>query len=276
MKIHFTLFALFIIGIATHTYAQCDMQIKYSVADFNSTVKGSLKIVDQIGNAVTLCNDETTATEKTHRLTSLGKYTMIAYFDSEEFGRDSVARSFTLTGDEKSVEVSLLFNIEDKNRYNKEEENIAAGHFIITKISKPSPLVMLKYIKNETSKKAYIVGPLFTIHNASQDTIYGQHMPGYFWGTLSEWKDGKFGSTIGGEIFTSWAYEAPLYPNKSKTASVGGTGVIVPKGRYMFNLYYSTERRTKGQTDLVGESNTIRWWCGTENWHVISHPFEVK
>ena len=134
MKIHFTLFALFIIGIATHTYAQCDMQIKYSVADFNSTVKGSLKIVDQIGNAVTLCNDETTATEKTHRLTSLGKYTMIAYFDSEEFGRDSVARSFTLTGDEKSVEVSLLFNIEDKNRYNKEEGNIAAGHFIITKI----------------------------------------------------------------------------------------------------------------------------------------------
>ena len=268
---------LMVIAFAAGVAAQCNMQIEYAVKDIQSKVHGTLKMILPDGNATILFDDTTRQIKKDYYLNQLGEYRITAIFSSSTSGRDSLERSFMLTGEEYKVETILHFQRESKNWcvWNS-SDSISSGRFLITKYSNPSPLVKISYLRSCTSEKGDIPGPLFVVKNESQDTIYGEHLPGYLWGTLFMWRDGEYVGTKGGIIDLNFNSEPPLYPDSEKMAWVGSFGKKITPGKYRFNLYYSTEDKLKGTFRKICENASFRWWSDVQNWHLLTCEFEAN
>lgn len=208
---------------------------------------------------------------------------MIAIFFSPSFCRDSIERCFTLSDADYKVETKVRFDYEHKNMSDKKSaEFISSGHFTITKYSNSSPLVMIQYLRNNNGEDDDIPGPYFLVKNESRDTLYGEWLHGYFWGTLSKWKDDKYVGDYGIKIDDgwyikgNWSEEPPLYPDSVTHAWVGTFGKKTDPGRYRFNMYYSTEKKAKNSAIIYSESNTFRWWSDVQNWHLLTCEFEIK
>lgn len=125
-------------------------------------------------------------------------------------------------------------------------------------------------------KNGEFPGPQFLVKNESRDTLYGEWLPGYLWGRLSIWNDGKYVGNLVGQICTTCDEEPPLYPNFVKPAWIAAFGRRTPPGKYRFNLYYSTENKTKGTATLVSETNAFRWWSAVQNWYLLTCEFEIE
>lgn len=256
---------------------QCDMHIDYSSKDYPVAAHGTLRLVLPDGKSTMLFNDTAKQMQKSYRLEQLGEYRLIATFSSTLSGRDSIERSFALSGEEYKVETVAHFSRDriDLSDW-KSKDSISSGFFKITKYSKPSPLVKMKFLPNNNGENGELPRPMFIVKNESRDTLYGEWLPGYFWGTVSRWKDGDYVGNYGGQICTTWDEQPPLYPDSVTTAWVGSNGVRVPPGRYRFNLYYSTEDKIKNSAPLFYESDSFRWWSDVQNWHLLTCEFEIK
>lgn len=256
---------------------QCDMLIDYAVEGILSTTHGTLSMLLPDGKSTILFDDTVRQMQKTIHLEQLGEYRLKTVFSCAQSGRDSLERSFTLTGEEHKVESSAHFRRELRNYSDwKSKDSINSGRFTITKYSHPSPLVKIEFVRNSTGENGEFPGPLFLVKNESRDTLYGEWLPGYFWGTLSIWADGKYEGNHGGQICTTWTDEPPLYPDSVKPAWVASFGRKTRPGKYRFNLYYSTENDIKGSARKVYESESFRWWSAVQNWHLLTCEFEVK
>lgn len=268
---------IIVIAFAASAAAQCNMQIDYSVEDIQSTVHGTLRMLLPNGNTVVLIDDTTRQIKKDYNLNQLGEYRITAIFSSNTSGRDSLEKTFMLTGEEYKVEAMLHFQKESKNWYDwNNKESITSGHFKIIKYSNPSPSVKISFLRYyNTGEIGEVQGPLFVVKNESQDTIYGEYLPGYLWGTLFMWRDGEYVGAKGGMIDLDFNPEPPLYPNSEKLAWVGSFGRKITPGKYRFNLYYSTEDRAKGSSKLTCETDSFRWWSDVQNWHLLTCEFET-
>ncbi len=256
---------------------QCDMLIDYSVEKIPSTSQGTVRLLFPDGESTIVFDDTVKQMQKEYHLKQLGKYRLTVTFSNIISGRDSIERTFTLTGEEYKVETTVHFRRERKDLSDwNSKDSINYGHFTITKYSNPSPLVKIEYLRSSAGENGEFPGPQFLLKNESRDTLYGEWLPGYFWGTLSRWVDGKYVGNLGGEICTTWANEPPLYPDSVKPAWVASFGVQIPPGKYRFNLNYSTENNRKGSASLVYESDTFRWWSSVQNWHLLTCDFETK
>ena len=253
------------------------MLIDYSVEKIPSTSHGTLRMLLPDGKSTILFDDTISQIQKKIHLEQLGEYRLTAVFFSALSGKDSLERRFILTGEEYKVEMSARFERERRNYSDwKSKDSINSGRFTITKYSHPSPLVKMKYIRSSTGENNEFPGPLFIVKNESRDTLYGEWLPGYFWGTLSKWVEGKYVGNHSGQICTTWADEPPLYPDSIKPAWVASFGIKTPPGRYRFNLFYSTENNIKGSATKIYESDTFRWWSSVQNWHLLTCEFETK
>ena len=273
------IFAIFILILSSviSVKGQCDMLIDYSVEKIPSNSHGILRMHLPDGKSTILFEDTIRQIQKTIHLEQLGEYRLTAVFFSALSGKDSLERRFILTGEEYKVETSAHFDRERRNFSDwKSKDSINSGRFTITKYSHPSPLVKIKFLRNHTGEHGEFPGPEFLIKNESPDTLYGEWLPGYFWGTLSKWMEDKYVGNLGGEICTTWTDEPPLYPDSVKTAWVASFGRKVPPGKYRFNLYYSTENNKKGTATKICESDTFRWWSSVQNWHLLTCEFETK
>ena len=273
------IFAIFILILSSviSVKGQCDMLIDCSVEDIQSTSHVALRMLFPDGKNTILLDDTVKQMQKEIHLEQLGEYRLAAIFSNVLSGRDSLERTFTLTGEEYKVETIAHFQREKKNLSDwKSKDSINSGRFTITKYSKSSPLVKIKFIRNSNGENEGIPGPQFIVKNESRDTLYGEWLPGYFWGTLSRWVDGKYVGNMCGQICTTWTEEPPLYPDSVKLAWVGSSGRRIPPGRYRFNLYYSTENNIKGSATKIYESDTFRWWSSVQNWHLLTCEFETK
>ena len=276
MKKIFAIFILFLSNVIS-VKGQCDMLIDYSVEKIPSTSHGTLRMLLPDGKSTILFDDTIRQIQKTIHLEQLGEYRLTAVFFSALSGKDSLERRFILTGEEYKVEMSARFERERRNYSDwKSKDSINSGRFTITKYSHPSPLVKMKYIRSSTGENNEFPGPLFIVKNESRDTLYGEWLPGYFWGTLSKWVEGKYVGKHSGQICTTWADEPPLYPDSTKPAWVASFGIKTPPGRYRFNLFYSTENNIKGSATKIYESETFRWWSSVQNWHLLTCEFETK
>lgn len=255
--------------------AQCNMQIDYSVEDIQSTAHGALRMLSPDGKTTILFDDTIRQMKKDFSLEQLGEYRLKAIFTNDFSGIDSLERVFTLTGEEYKVETILHFQKEPKNWYVLEsKDSITCGQFMIIKYSNPSPLVKIKYLRYCTGENGEIQGPLFVVKNESQDTIYGEYLPGFLWGTLSMCCDGEYVGARGGVIDLNCYPVPPLYPNSEKMAWVGSFGIKITPGKYRFNLYYSTEDKSKGTSELTSETDSFRWLSDVQNWHLLTCEFE--
>lgn len=256
---------------------QCDILIDYSVKDIQSTCYGTLRMLHPDGKSTILLDDTIKQMQKEIHLEQLGEYRLTAIFSNVKSGKDSLERTFMLTGEEYKVEAIAHFQREKKDLSDwKCKDSITSGRFTITKYSKPSPLVKIKFLRNSLGENDEFSGPHFLVKNESRDTLYGEWLPGYFWGSLSKWVDDDYVGNHVGHIDTTWNEEPPLYPDSTKMAWVGSFGVKVRPGKYRFNLYYSTENKIKGSASLVSETNSFRWWSSVQNWHLLTCEFETK
>jgi hypothetical protein len=268
---------ILILSNAISVKGQCDMLIDYSVENIPSTSHGILKMLLPDGKSTLVLDDTVKQMRKEYHLEQLGEYRLTAVFFSALSGRDSLERTFTLTGEEYKVEIIAHFQREKKNLSDwKSKDSINSGRFTITKYSHPSPLVKMKYLRSSTGENGEFPGPQFLVKNESLDTLYGEWLPGYFWGRFSRWVDGEYVGNRSGQICTTWDDEPPLYPDSVKPAWVASFGARIPPGKYRFNLYYSTENNIKGAATKICESNTFRWWSSVQNWHLLTCEFETK
>ena len=242
-----------------------------------STSQVALKMLFPDGKSAIVFDDTIKQMQKEFRLEQLGEYRMAIFFTNSISGRDSLERTFTLTGEEYKVETIAHFWRQKKDLSDwKCKDSINSGRFTITNYSYPSPLVKMKFLRNNMDKIGEIPGPQFLVKNESADTLYGEWLPGFLWGSLSRWVEGKYVGELVGQICTTWDYEPPLYPDSVKMAWVASDGKRVPPGKYRFNLYYSTENNIKGAATKIYESDTFRWWSSVQNWHLLTCEFETK
>ena len=255
--------------------AQCNMQIDYSVEDIQSTAHGALRMLSPEGKTTVLLDDTVRQMKKDFSLEQLGEYRLTAIFTNKLSGIDSLEKVFTLTGEEYKVKTIIHFQREPQKEYVFDcKDSIYSGRFTIIKYSNPSPLVKIKYLRYCTGENGEIQGPLFVVKNESQDTIYGEYLPGFLWGTLSMCCDGEYVGARGGVIDLNCYPVPPLYPNSEKMAWVGSFGIKITPGKYRFNLYYSTEDKSKGTSELTSETDSFRWWSNVQNWHLLTCEFE--
>ncbi|MCR5513394.1 MAG: hypothetical protein K6F43_07505 [Prevotella sp.] len=276
MKQIFAIFVLILSNVIS-VKGQCDMLINYSVEKIPSTSYGTLRMILPDGKSTIVLDDTVKQMQKEYHLEQLGEYRLTVIFSNAISGRDSLERTFTLTGEECKVETTVHFWREQKDLSNwKSKDSINSGRFTIIKYSNPSPLVKIKYLRSSTGENNEFPGPQFIVKNESRDTLYGEWLPGYFWGTFSRWVDGEYVGNHVGQICTTWTDEPPLYPDSVKLAWVASFGARIPPGKYRFNLYYSTENKIKGSTTKLFESDTFRWWSSVQNWHLLTCEFETK
>ena len=276
-KIKALIILLIVFAHVVAVKGQCDMSIVYTVIGNLPDAYGELRILCPDGKSITLFDGKDRQMQGSYRLEQLGNYRLNVVFSSAISGRDSLEQSFSLSGEEYKVEVRARFERKKKDIFGiKSEDSLTSGLFKIIKYSNPSPLVKIKFLRNSMGENGEFPGPHFLVRNESRDTLYGEWLPGYFWGTLSRWEDGKYVGDYCGQICTVCEEEPPLYPNEEKMAWVASFGRRTAPGKYRFNLRYSTKRDTMNSTRLFSKSNSFTWWSDVQNWHLLTCEFEVK
>ena len=270
---------LLLLAQSTSLRGQCDLHIDYSVKDLPTSSLGTLRLLMPDGTDYILFRDTCRQTEFTCRLEQLGEYRMTATFTNGIKCDESLEQVFNLTGDEYLVESIVHFRRERMDLSDwSSKDSIPSGFFTITKCLHPSPLVKIKYLYTNSRRGDDILGPIFSIINDSQDTLYGEWLPGYFWGVLSRWKDGDYVGYSVGSIDTDWVEEPPLFPGQEKNAWVASFGRITPPGKYRFHLYYTTDSPyvSKRSAGLTRETETFRWWSSVSKWYLLVCDFEIQ
>lgn len=270
---------LLLLAQSTSLRGQCDLHIDYSVKDLPPSSLGTLRLLMPDGTDFILFRDTCRQTEFTCRLEQLGEYRMTATFTNGIKCNESLEQVFNLTGEEFLVEALVHFRLEHKDLSDwSSKDSIPSGFFTITKCLHPSPLVKIKYLYTNSRRGDDILGPIFSIINDSQDTLYGEWLPGYFWGVLSRWKDGDYVGYSVGSIDTDWVEEPPLFPGQEKNAWVASFGRITPPGKYRFRLYYTTDSPyvSKRSAVLTRETETFRWWSSVSKWYLLVCDFEIQ
>lgn len=270
---------LLLLAQSTSLRGQCDLHIDYSVKDLPTSSLGTLRLLMPDGTDFILFRDTCRQTEFTCRLEQLGEYRMTATFTNGIKCNESLEQVFNLTGDEYLVESIVHFRRERMDLSDwSSKDSIPSGFFTITKCLHPSPLVKIKYLYTNSRRGDDILGPIFSIINDSQDTLYGEWLPGYFWGVLSRWKDGDYVGYSVGSIDTDWVEEPPLFPGQEKNAWVASFGRITPPGKYRFRLYYTTDSPyvSKRSAGLTRETETFRWWGSVSKWYLLVCDFEIQ
>lgn len=270
---------LLLLAQSASLHGQCDLHIDYSVKDLPTSSLGTLRLLMPDGTDFILFRDTCRQTEFTCRLEQLGEYRMTATFTNGIKCIESLEQVFNLTGDEYLVESIVHFRRERMDLSDwSSKDSIPSGFFTITKCLHPSPLVKIKYLYTNSRRGDDILGPIFSIINDSQDTLYGEWLPGYFWGALSRWKDGDYVGYSVGSIDTDWVEEPPLFPGQEKNAWVASFGRITPPGKYRFRLYYTTDSPyvSKRSAGLTRETETFRWWSSVSKWYLLVCDFEIQ
>ena len=270
---------LLLLAQSTSLRGQCDLHIDYSVKDLPTSSLGTLRLLMPDGTDSILFHDTCRQTAINCRLEQLGEYRLTATFTNELNCDESLEQVFNLTGDEYLVESIVHFRRERMDLSDwSSKDSIPSGFFTITKYLHPSPLVKIKYLYTNSRRGDDILGPIFSIINDSQDTLYGEWLPGFFWGALSKWKDGEYVGYYVGNIDTDWAEELPLFPGQEKYAWVASFGRIILPGKYRFRLYYTTDSPyvSKQSARLTKETETFRWWSSVATWHLLVCDFEFK
>ncbi len=257
-------------------YGQCEMQISYAVRDLQSPILGTLILTNPDGDSIVIFSETKRKEDIAYRLEQKGDYRLSVSLDDGSLGKESLEQCFSITGEELRIETRIEIQLEPKDLRDWGcRDSISSARFVITKYSKPSPSVKIKYLYTLVGQGYDIHGPIFSIINESQDTIYGEWLPGYFWGTLSIWKDGSYSKSLGETIDLEFVDKPPLSTGSESFASVGSFGRNIPFGKYRYNLLYSTEGSSKNSIPLIRESDSFRWWGKVQNWYLLTCDFVV-
>ena len=211
-----------------------------------------------------------------------GKYVISIYFDAEKYGKDSINYSFELNGTEINTTISVSFDFRERlykngDIYEKGDKTLN-GYIRINKYYEASEKVKIE-LDNEQKGDEFYKGPFFKITNNSTDTLYGEYLPDYFWGTLSYLKNDSVLLTRTGIIdynFCNIIPPPPLYPNSTKIATVGSFGLnrnLVPFD-YRFEVMLAKKWQSQG-IGVYEERKNFSWWAGTKDYYKLKYDFKI-
>ncbi len=176
-------------------------------------------------------------------LETYGVYCLHATVDG-----DTLSLPFTLTEEVLSVDVQLRI----VNNYF--DPRLSVDMDVTRHLIPPDSIKILSF-KNVT--EGDFPGPVFTVYNGSEDTLYGRYMPNYLWGWLEVLKDGIPLGKLIGMIDVNFVEGSPFIPKSFKYATVGSFGRRVYAGidyRFVLDCY------TPYRSTLAHESATYRWF----------------
>ena len=242
---------LCLFGVAT-ARGQCPMMAK--IDDMATII---LTMPD--GTSVPL-GDSTILWEK-------GTYRLWAVVDDTNSNRDTLSRSFALTGEEREVQVSL--SCHPANFYLP----LPSVIFIIERHLWPPEEIEIEYSHYATTSD--FRGPYFWVKNGSQDTLYGYWEPTHFWGWVERMMDGVPVRKLIGTIDHNFSPAGPFEPHTQRMATIGSFGSPVPFGHdYRFHLLYSNHPQTPG-APLTRESDKYKWFTSVQSWYHLTCDFTL-
>jgi len=210
---------------------------------------------------------------------SKGNYSLLITYSTENYGKDSIDYDFDISGTEINTDISIEFDY--RERLIKKGDIFIKGEKVINsyiRVNKyyNAPKLIDIALDNEYLGDEYYKGPFFKIKNNSKDTLYGEHLPGYFWGTLSYRKNDSTLFTKIGILDYMFVDSPPLYPDSIKYATVGSFGLtkkLVPF-EYRFEVMLADKWQSQG-IGVYKELKHIIWWAGTKNYYKLKYDFKV-
>jgi hypothetical protein len=210
---------------------------------------------------------------------SPGKYILSISFEAEKYGKDSLDYDFELNGYEIFTVISVAFDYRER-LIKKEDifvkgEKVLNGYIRLCKYYDAPKSVNIELDEENTGDEVY-KGPVFKIINKSKDTLYGEHLPGYFWGTLFYIRNDSILAIKSGIIDYEFVDSPPLYPGATKVATVGSFGLT--KKLFPFEYSYEVMLSDKWQSQGIGvykERQNFVWWAGTNEYYKLKYDFKV-
>jgi hypothetical protein len=210
---------------------------------------------------------------------SKGKYSLSIWFQSESNVNDSIEYDFELYGNEIVTEISVTFDYRDDLTKIADlyvsGDKILNGYIRVNKYYTAPPTIEIElgspYIGGDIYK-----GPLFKIKNNTKDTLYGEHLPGYFWGSLCYLKNDSIIATEYGTLDLNFVHSPPLYPDSIKYAYVGSFGLTdkLSPLEYRFEVMLAKKWQSKG-ISLYKELQYFKWWAGTKEYYKLIYGFKI-
>jgi len=263
-------------------YGQNDIHFSYECSDkINSPTKASILLKspdNEISNLFTDKVNNYNFSEKNY-FKSKGKYTLSISFEAEKYGKDSLDYDFELNGFEIITVISVAFDYRErlikKGDIFVKGENVLNGYIRLGKYYDTPKSVNIELDKKNTGDEDF-EGPFFKIKNNSKDTLYGEHLPGYFWGTLSYLRNDSILMTKIGILDYEFVGSPPLYPDSTKIATVGSFGLtkkLIPF-EYRFEVMLADKWQSQG-IGVYKERQNFIWWAGTKKNYKLKYDFKV-
>jgi len=264
-------------------HGQNELQFSYECEEaIKSSIETKVLIKLPDGRISNLYSDSKTKYDFTDKenFASKGKYGLSIYFGAEKYGQDSIVYDFELNGNEIKTIISVDFDFRERlikkgNIYEK-GDSVLNGYVRINKYYIAPETIVISFDKENMGTEYYKV-PFFKIKNNSTDTIFGEHLPGYFWGTLSYLRNDSTHMTRTGILDYEFVDSPPLYPDSTKIASVGSFGLsrkLVPFD-YRFEVMLAKEWQSIG-IGIYEEHKNFIWWAGTKEYYKLTYDFKIE
>lgn len=259
-----------------HLYGQNDLRFSYKCSDEIRRPYNTKILLKYPDNKISYLLLDTLSkynfSEKNY-FNSKGKYTLSIWFETEKYGKDSIDYNFDLNGNEIITDISVGFDY--RERLIKKGENVLNGYIRLNKYYNAPKSIDIELDKENLGDE-YYKGPFFKIKNNSSDTLYGEYLPGYFWGTLSYLRNDSILLTKIGIIDCEFVDSPPLYPDSTKYAAVGSFGLtkkLIPF-EYRFEVMLTKKWQSQG-IGIYKERNDFIWWAGTKEYSVLRYDFKI-
>lgn len=273
MKLIYVIFyMLFTFSLNSFAQTKLNFNYNYFSSAFEETRVSVL--LKNSNDEIKLLSDTATKFENSFNIPSeKTEYILSVEFENITIGKDALDYPFSLAGDETDIQINLNFQ-----KSNQSYEHRRTNVFIeIIKYYKSNHNIEIKYLP-EIKGSEYYREPFFLLKNNSNDTLYGQHLEGYFWGSLSFLVDSVWSKEFFGSLDYNFEVAPPLLPDSSKTAYVGSFGWQnkLPKNRYKYTLLYSTDKNSNILVRKYSENNKIDWWTVTKKYYRLIYEFDVE
>ena len=269
--------------ISMNLHGQNDLQFSFECEEaINSPIETKVLIKLPDGRISNLYSDSITKYNFADKenFASKGKYGLSIYFGAEKYGQDSIVYDFELNGNEIKTIISVDFDFRErlikKGSIYEKGDSVLNGYVRINKYYIAPETIEISFDK-ENMGTEYYKGPFFKVKNNSTDTIFGEHLPGYFWGTLSYLRNDSTYMTRTGILDYEFVDSPPLYPDSTKIASVGSFGLtkkLIPID-YRFEVMLAKEWQSTG-IGIYKEHENFIWWAGTKEYYKLTHDFKIE
>lgn len=275
------LFGLFIVFLSSSLRAQTSLNFEFEYSeDFDQEFYSEVSIRLPNGGIKKLYFDSSNEFhfQENNYFKLSGEYELLITFKHNSPDKESITYIFEVDLNEILIELKVSFrtgkNLVEGNRVGTGEDKIAKGYISLIKYYESLNGIELQSINIESSE--YYRGPFFEITNNSNQKIYGENLPGYFWGSLYYGNsDSSWINKIDHVIDLNFTPRQPLSPGSSRIATVGSFGVSnqLQKGLYKYEILYTLDGSRRSYKKLEGSSN-FEWWVSDVEFYKISYIYE--